>query len=185
MSSYFHHCLHCPHCPHCPHCHNCHHCHHRHYSCHHIFIIVFSVLTVLIVLIVIKMIPSFVGLKWQTSENEFSDSECPNLKRMRNVGSLENCKVFCLGDPACTAFNYNSDGDCVLRGCTLPVVPPATSYYPHHGYWLHSTTGSPISPHISGVTLTLQCLGVTLVTSIVLTAIWEKFPNNPDFLDTK
>ena len=81
---------------------------------------------------------------WLTSKNEFSDSECPNLKNA-DMGSLASCKVFCHETPDCTAFNYNSGSTrCVLRACKVPVVPPARdSYSSYDGYWLSSTfTGS-------------------------------------------
>ena len=78
---------------------------------------------------------------WETSENEFSDSECPLLKK-GNKGSLENCKAFCLETPGCTAVNYdNSSTHCVLRGCDLPVASPAENVYKtFDGYWLSSTS---------------------------------------------
>ena len=72
---------------------------------------------------------------WSTSKNEFSN-KCRNLGQGRK-GSLENCKAFCLEKPGCTAFNYeNRTTHCVLRGCKLPVVPPAKDRYPtFDGYW--------------------------------------------------
>ena len=90
---------------------------------------------------------SFTGdaLVWKTSKNEFSDSECSNLGFVQNAGSLENCKALCLEMSTCTAFNYeNSSTYCVLRGCTLPIVPPAQNVYQtFDGYWKSSaSTGS-------------------------------------------
>ena len=87
---------------------------------------------------------SFTGEpEWETSKNEFSDSECPNLKSGRK-GGLQSCKTFCLEEPRCTAFNYNSKTtSCVLRGCSLPVVPPkANGVKTYDGYWYPSTAGS-------------------------------------------
>jgi len=79
---------------------------------------------------------------WETSKNEFSDSDCPNLNQGEK-GSLENCKAFCLEEPDCTAFNYdNSSTYCTLRGCKLPVDPPTVdASATFDGYW-HSSTGS-------------------------------------------
>ena len=81
---------------------------------------------------------------WETSKNEFSNSECPNLKGSKQKhlkGSLKNCKAFCLEEPGCTAVNYEDNStDCILRGCKLPVVPPANNNFPtYDGYWLVST----------------------------------------------
>ena len=74
---------------------------------------------------------------WETSKNEFSDSECPNLKEGIK-SSLENCQESCLNEANCTAINFDqSSGDCTLRGCSLPVVPPAQNDFPtYDGHWL-------------------------------------------------
>ena len=47
-----------------------------------------------------------------------------------------------LETPGCTAVNYdNSSTHCVLRGCDLPVAPPAENVYKtFDGYWLSSTS---------------------------------------------
>ena len=89
---------------------------------------------------------SFTGdeLVWKTSKKEFSDSECSNLG-WKHAGSLENCKALCLEMSTCSAFNYeNSSTNCVLRGCTLPIVPPAQNVHKtFDGYWKSSaSTGS-------------------------------------------
>ena len=84
------------------------------------------------------------GEVWITSRNEFSDSECPNI----NIGyqtihkSLQNCKDLCLETARCTAFNYNRmTTSCVMRGCSLPVVPPANDIVRQYdGFWLSSTS---------------------------------------------
>jgi len=78
--------------------------------------------------------------EWKTSKNEFSDSECPNLNH-GDKGSLQNCKAFCLEEPGCNAFNYDSTSThCVLRGCELPVVPPTTDVSgTFDGYWTEAT----------------------------------------------
>ena len=90
---------------------------------------------------------------WETSENEFSDSECPNLKEA-NKDSLENCKAFCLAERGCTAINYDSKStDCVLRGCNLPVVPPTNNRLASYdSYWL-GTNIQQISHNNNDVTL--------------------------------
>ena len=80
------------------------------------------------------------GMAWATSQNEFSDSECPNLgKHWKD--SLQDCKAVCLEDTICTAVNYDdSSTACILRGCTLPVLPPANNKFPSFdGYWLVSS----------------------------------------------
>ena len=79
---------------------------------------------------------------WETSENDFSDSECPNMGIFQNKGSLQACKELCLEMHGCTAFNYNSQTTtCVMRGCSLPVVPPANDNHDNFdGYWLSSTS---------------------------------------------
>ena len=85
---------------------------------------------------------SFTGeLAWETSKNEFSDSECPLLKS-KIKGSLQICKAFCLEETGCTAFNWNrGKRRCILRGCKLPVVPPATNVFSGFvGYWISSTS---------------------------------------------
>ena len=80
------------------------------------------------------------GLKWKTSKNEFSDSECPNLEFVHNTGSLQYCKALCLKKSGCTAFNYKkSSTSCVLRRCDLPIVRPVHNRYPDwDGYWQSS-----------------------------------------------
>ena len=82
---------------------------------------------------------------WKTSKNEFSDSECQNLGFVPNAGSFQGCIALCQEKSRCTAFNYeNSSTSCVLRGCPLPIVPPAQNYYlTFDGYWKSSaSTGS-------------------------------------------
>merc|ERR1712025_1239816 len=55
---------------------------------------------------------------WETSRNDFSDSECPNLGFVQNAGSLENCTALCLEKSGCTAFNYERvSTSCVMRRC--------------------------------------------------------------------
>jgi len=78
--------------------------------------------------------------EWKTSKNDFSDSECPNLNH-GDKGSLQNCKAFCLEEPGCNAFNYDSSSThCVLRGCELPVVPPTKDVSgAYDGYWTEVT----------------------------------------------
>ena len=79
---------------------------------------------------------------WKTSKNDFSDGDCPNLKRGgRRKDSLQNCKNFCLETQSCNAINYNSGSkDCVVRRCTHPVVPPVKDRYPaYNAYWLADT----------------------------------------------
>ena len=84
-----------------------------------------------------QLIDCFTGeQEWKTSKNDFSDSECPNLNH-GDKGSLQNCKAFCLEEPGCNAFNYDSSSThCVLRGCELPVVPPTKDVSgTYDGYW--------------------------------------------------
>ena len=103
----------------------------------------------------VKINLSFTGdePEWKTSKNEFSDSECANLKLVQNAGSLENCKDLCLDwrslgwtgleKSSCTAFNYaDSSTSCVLRGCKMmPIIPPAQNRYPtFDGYWKSSAS---------------------------------------------
>ena len=64
---------------------------------------------------------------WVSSQNEFSDYECPNIGRP-NVVDLQGCKDACLEMQDCTAFNYNAaeTEGCILRGCNFPVTAPAS-----------------------------------------------------------
>ena len=89
---------------------------------------------------------SFTGdrLKWKTSKNEFSDSECSYMMYVHHTGSLENCTALCLQESDCTAFNYaSSSTGCVLRRCKLPIVPPAKNLWPtFDGFWQSSCSVS-------------------------------------------
>ena len=84
------------------------------------------------------------GLKWKTSKNEFSDSECSYMMYVHHTGSLENCTALCLQESDCTAFNYaSSSTGCVLRRCKLPIVPPAKNLWPtFDGFWQSSCSVS-------------------------------------------
>ena len=95
----------------------------------------------------VKINLSFTGdePEWKTSKNEFSDSECSNLGYVPNAGSFQGCVALCQEKPRCTAFNYEKySTTCVLRGCPLPIVPPAQNHYStFDGYWKSSaSTGS-------------------------------------------
>ena len=87
------------------------------------------------------------GVLWHTSKNVIGD-DCPNLRigGGSNIATstVEYCKVLCLEHPRCTAFNFDGNAkNCVLRACSLPVVPPTSDAFPtYDGYWLSSgTTG--------------------------------------------
>ena len=83
---------------------------------------------------------SFTGEpEWETSENEFSDSECPNLGAP-TVNDLQGCKDACLERTNCTAFNYNAvTTTCILRGCKIPVKGPSSDNDgDYDGFWLSS-----------------------------------------------
>ena len=87
------------------------------------------------------------GVLWHTSKNVIGD-DCPNLRigGGSNIATstVEHCKVLCLEHPRCTAFNFDGNAkNCVLRACSLPVVPPTSDAFPtYDGYWLSSgTTG--------------------------------------------
>jgi len=75
---------------------------------------------------------------WSSSQNDFSDSECPNLGVMSN--DLQGCKDACLRRTNCTAFNYNAvTTTCVLRGCKIPVKGPSSNNHDDFdGFWLSS-----------------------------------------------
>jgi len=75
---------------------------------------------------------------WSSSQNDFSDSECPNLGVMSN--DLQGCKDACLRRTNCTAVNYNAvTTTCVLRGCKIPVKGPSSNNHDDFdGFWLSS-----------------------------------------------
>jgi len=76
---------------------------------------------------------------WESSNNQFSDGECPYLKHGVK-GSLGHCKGSCLEEPACTAFNHqSSSGDCVLRTCDIPIEAPSKKRSTHRSYWMPTT----------------------------------------------
>ena len=83
----------------------------------------------------------FFSETWVSSQNEFSDYECPNIGRP-NVIDLQGCKDACLERQDCTAFNYNpaeTDG-CILRGCNFPVrAPTSDDWDDYDGFWLSSS----------------------------------------------
>ena len=82
-----------------------------------------------------------VGIEWKTSENEYTDSECPFLGNVV-TGSLENCKNLCLETQNCNAFNYESSSTgCVTRKCSSPAPPPAQDSHPAQGFWLDEAGG--------------------------------------------
>ena len=75
--------------------------------------------------------------------NDFSNRECPNIGRVRE--SLQGCKDVCMVKQGCTGFNYNhKTRSCVMRGCSLPVKPPARNHCDdEYAFWLAlTTTGS-------------------------------------------
>ena len=80
------------------------------------------------------------GEVWKTSKNDFSNRECPNIGRVRE--SLQGCKDVCMVKQGCTGFNYNhKTRSCVMRGCSLPVKPPARNHCDdEYAFWLASTT---------------------------------------------
>ena len=83
---------------------------------------------------------------WKTSKNDFSDRECPNINGGKTIHvSLQGCKGVCMEKQGCTGFNYNhKTRSCVMRGCSLPVKPPARNHYDdEYAFWLAlTTTGS-------------------------------------------
>ena len=105
------------------------------------------------------------GAMWEKSKFNFSDSECLNLGGPKFKVSLENCKDLCLKKTSCTAFNYPSSAkdnialfsisngiyhaDCILRNCSLPVLPPTNNKkLAYDGYWLSTTYIGKGSPDI-------------------------------------
>ena len=82
----------------------------------------------------------FTGQVWKTSKNDFRNRECPNIGRLRE--NLQGCKDVCMVKQGCTGFNYNhKTRSCVMRGCSLPVKPPARNYHDgYNAFWLASTT---------------------------------------------
>ena len=78
------------------------------------------------------------GEVWKTSKNDFRNRECPNIGRVRE--SLQGCKDVCMVKQGCTGFNYNhKTRSCVMRGCSLPVEPPARNYHDgYNAFWLAS-----------------------------------------------
>ena len=56
--------------------------------------------------------------------------------------SLQGCKDVCMEKQGCTGFNYNhKTRSCVMRGCSLPVKPPARNHCDdEYAFWLASTT---------------------------------------------
>ena len=84
----------------------------------------------------------FAGI-WAYSQNEFSDSECPNLGNLGAVNDLEGCMHACVEKPNCTALNYNAaTTHCTLRGCKFPITAPNNNRWDHFGYWRFSLSSS-------------------------------------------
>ena len=66
---------------------------------------------------------------------------CPFLGSV--VKSLQDCKDLCVETPSCTALNYDkTTTTCVMRGCSLPVVPPVDDVDDYEGFWLSDIRGS-------------------------------------------
>ena len=89
----------------------------------------------------LMLVEIFSGGVWKTSKNDFSNRECPYISGGNTIRvSLQGCKDVCMKKQGCTGFNYNhKTRSCVMRGCSLPVEPPARNY--HDGYnavWLAS-----------------------------------------------
>ena len=85
---------------------------------------------------------------WATSENDFSNSECPKLKA-DSKASLKSCKVFCLEERRCTAISYdNSTRVCELRDCRpFPIASPREPLDEKSSYWMVSTGRSKQGRH--------------------------------------
>ena len=80
---------------------------------------------------------------WQTSKNDFTDSDCKKLKKDNfKTDDIEKCKYYCLRTQNCNAINYHRGGrgDCVVRHCTWPVLPPVKDNNPtSYSHWLVDT----------------------------------------------
>jgi len=113
---------------------------------------------------------------WESSNNEFSDCECPYLKHGVK-GSLEHCKGSCLEEPACTAFNHQTtSGDCVLRSCDIPIEVPIKKRSTHRSYWMPPSAGSKaLKCNVSHWTNWSPCCkGETARKKVVLTSLEGK-----------
>ena len=53
---------------------------------------------------------------------------------------MTKCKQSCEAKNLCTAFNYNPNGGCSLRACSLPVPDPTWALGNYKGYYLNKGT---------------------------------------------
>jgi len=90
--------------------------------------------------------------EWTRSNNVYKDMDCPNRGNYRD--NLEGCKLRCVNEPDCTAFNMdNANTGCALRQC--PVGKKAEAPYAGHGSYYPSswdTLGNSLAEKCAGIT---------------------------------
>ena len=105
---------------------------------------------------------------WVGTNNVFSDMECQFIGRGSKT-ALDTCQVIktplilwlfslqksCEETESCTAINwkYKGNHECILRACSLPVVPPMETLPMWKAYYLTTpttttTTATPITTTI-------------------------------------
>ena len=82
---------------------------------------------------------STVSFNWNGPTSKiWSDSQCQNLENLEY--DVTKCKRSCEAKNLCTAFNYNPNGGCSLRACSLPVPDPTWALGNYRGYYLNKGT---------------------------------------------
>ena len=101
------------------------------------------------------------SLNWNGPTSKiWSDSQCQNLENLEY--DVTKCKQSCEAKNLCTAFNYNPNGGCSLRACSLPVPDPTWALGNYRGYYLNKGTYTLTVLKHSKKTKTLELGNVTL-----------------------
>merc|ERR1711982_286135 len=77
-------------------------------------------------------------MEWLATNRIWNDDECQFLEAPTSLTPGE-CKERCRSTPDCTAVNYSptiNAGDCILRGCSIPVPIPQWKNPDYSGYYL-------------------------------------------------
>ena len=106
--------------------------------------------------------------EWISTNNVFSDSECQYVGSGSRT-SVETCQVFfqnpfnlwlsslqksCEDKSDCTAVNWKYEGnhECILRACSLPVVPPKNPHHKWKAYYQTTPTTTTTTTTFSSTT---------------------------------
>ena len=118
--------------------------------------------------------PILFSSEWIGTKNVFSETECPNIGS-GSTSSVEACQVFyligdffflhifqdsCAKRSGCAAVNWKYEGNhlCILRACSLPVVPPKNSLHKWNGYYITTPTTTTTTSSSTTTTITTASL---------------------------